>query len=302
MSTGGLTLTGDVLDPNEVYIAGPIYMGNCGVDVLGHWSDIDHVVAGFECYSYPDLGQIQPSDGRLVYKGDPGSYREFRCDGCPFQGTLPSNSIANDPLVPTVGCAAQANPVPWLLVAPDGPPLYTCLGATPGPWLDPSGNVVYQSNGPGAANQPMHLGYGAIAISQGFQLIDLTTSMVITPTGLPSTERFGVRALPPPDAFLLVLGHDMTMGLDGSQDIWKMDRNGVTTFVASLPPLPLNTHLLADGQAVIDGHRAVFQFAIRDPGETVLIRRTAGGTSDIVLSTKDKHTIQFTGLSLITGP
>lgn len=304
VSTGGLTLTGDVLDPNEVYVAGPIYMGNCGGggEVLAHWSDLDHVVMGFECYSLPELGQVQPSDGHLVYKADSGSYREFRCDGCPFQGTLPQNPIVNDPLVPTLGCGAQANPYPWLLVAPDGPPLHTCLAATPGPWFDPTGNIVFQSNNPDPYDAPMHLGYGGIAITESFKLIDLTTSTVITPIGLPLTERFAVRALPPPDAFLVVLGHDMTMGLDGSQDVWKIDRNGVMTLVGPLPPLPFYTQISGSQPTVIDGHGAVFQFGLHSQDGDVVLRRTVGGTSDIIFSLKDKHTIMFAGIGLVTGP
>jgi hypothetical protein len=290
-------LTGDVLDPDDIYLAGTLQEGACYRDALANWACPNSAVTGFDCYFDGNAAggtrpsaQIRPTDGRLIYTNTfEELIREFHCDLCPYlQGNAyPEHPLANDTVVPT-DCELSQGRVAFL-VSPTGVIVYYCPGARE--WRDLSHKFIHSDDG---SDPLLHLGYQNMALKQK-AVVDLGLRSATPIKGLPNGPWDAIRA-EPSGSFIVAIRSTET-----PESLWGIDKSGEATLRGQYPPLPASTSLPSQGQLEPGG--ALVQFA-EGPGvfEDVIVRRTIDGRSDVVYSDARGPLVKIHISGLITGP
>ena len=300
-------LTGDVLDPGEVYLAGTLVEGACR-DALAHWACPNDAVVGFGCYfdgngaandtSTAPLGTyVRPTDGRVVYTNTFEEFvREFHCDSCPYDTSkpYPTSPLTNDRLLPN-DCKLD-DVRPKFLVSPEGFVFFYCVDSKS--WRDNGGQHVYmgETGDSGGGDPLVHLGYANLALTKT-RVIDLASGIGPAITGLPVRRTNAVRAVSP-DKFWLVLGDDPI-----NQELWEIDRAGAAKRLAQYAT-PTDDTAPVGPRGRLDKTGAFFQLARRmgDPLEDLILRRDIFGKSERVYSEITSPLVRIHGSGLITGP
>lgn len=291
-------VSGDVFDPDEVYLFGTLQEGACFRTVVAHWSTPGVGVAGFTCEASGDRADLSAA-GRLVYEdagasGTAGGLFEFRCDGaCTLKNAnaaYPPSPRANDvQLVPGSVCTASAMR-PMLAI--DGS-LHLRCGSSPD-LRDTTGTVVYQ----GTSDAPFRV--GATHILTQKSVVERTTGKktAITPA-FPLNAKIVTTRARMVGGFQVVTG--LAIDAPDALTLWEVTNDGVATKVGDLPPLPAG--LTGEPQfAKLDGCGNVFHFA-RSAGSTdLIVRRTVGGATTIVYDESTQPVVQIHISYLLTGP
>ncbi|WP_437751607.1 hypothetical protein [Sorangium sp. So ce1389] len=296
-----LAVAGDVFDPGEVYVMGTLEESSCYRYAVAHWSRPDSAAVGFTCDATTWSAQIRPTDGHFLYVDaalDDDRLREFRCDGCPYDGgDYPIAPHDNDTVLPTPACERDILGTTQFLVSATGAVLHRCNVAA-ATWYDETGKVVYAD-----PDSPLlHVGHGDLALTRR-SVVDLATSASTPIVGLPDRQIRTVRAKAP-DKFLLVIDVEPDAPPeDGRQELWEVDGAGNATQLGAFPPIPADllyvfatsSKLDACGGLVQIGHAA--ELAI-----DVIVRREIGGTSEVVYTETTDPRVKLHGSSLVTGP
>ncbi len=276
------------LDAREVYLLGTLQEGSS--DVIAHWSDANHALAGFPSQFEYDAAVIDPSDGSLVFTlVFDRTIRRFRADACFVGGrsqSYPMDTVANDVVI-SHPCGEPLPRKPFV-VSPAGEIAVYCGG----PWRSPDGRIVY-----GGGAEVLSYGYsGSLLTRRG--VYSIAERSFHSFNGLPvfgEREPVAVRATN--SGFWLVL---MSAESVDEHDQWLVDFSGAATYVgryASHSPradLPKETHALA-----ADG--ALFSVVYDVDGEELLERRTLSET-EVVYDEGDEPLVQLHGSGLFTGP
>ena len=284
----------DIFDPAEVYIVGSTIEALCSRHAIIHWSTPSDAALGFDCDFYPHKVGIRPHNGRMLYASGDGAefeLREFYCDFCPYSGGVssdyPSDTPANDPIVPTPACGANEPKALEFLIEPgSGDYLYRC-GAG---WYDGAGELHYDHE----YGELRHLGYGSLALTQE-AVVDLSEDSAALLDGLVSDwDAFDIRA-EPDRGFLLARG---TMN---APELWRVTVDAKAIEVGTYPPAPAEIQL--NYGYALDPQGVLFQRGRRpETGEDVLLRRELGGATEIVYDEGDDPIIKWHGSFLLTGP
>lgn len=302
---GGAPRRDDELDAGEVYLVGTLNEGSCSRSALAHWSTPDAPVVGFECEMDPRRAWIRPVDGRLLYlSAFESPLRELVCDLCPFDvadadealARYPEEPLANDPVHALTPCSDADGTVPAFVLAPDGSRLHSCWSGH-GPWYDAAGRLVL------AADVGLtHLGHDGIALTDRGAVVDLTSGAITPiPWEMPFIIRTA-RALPAPDAFLLVLDHT-DAGEGGDQHLWKVDRSGHPVLVGPYPALPAGVTQVQPWSSKLDASGAVLQLGTgADALQDVIVRRSVDGASAVVYDEAAEPLVRVHASALVTGP
>ncbi|WP_438024275.1 hypothetical protein [Sorangium sp. So ce233] len=298
-SGASAAVTGDVLDPDQVYLAGTLSEGSCGRDAVAHWSSPGSAVVGFHCHVDERSARIRPSDGRLLYTNVfEDLLREFRCDDCPFRGNdYPAAPLDNDPVLHTPPCADGLAPLTGFLVSPAGAVLYRCR-SDDATWYDESGRVAYAD----PEDPLLHLGHGDLALAAR-SVVHLATSTSLPITGLPGDRLLHTVRARAPDSFLLVLESERPTDDGSSQELWQVDGDGAATRLGAFPPLPPGAVHVSAYTSKLDGCGALLQFG-GGTGvlEDVIVRRHIGGVSEVVYTEAADPLVKIHVSSLFTGP
>lgn len=293
-SSTGIAVTGDVFDPDEVYLAGTLEPLTCDRYVIAHPAAPNDAVAGFDCQFDGSTAAIRPTDGRLIYGSAKESVvREFRCDNCPYAGEYPAAPLANDVAVATEPCGT---PFVHFLVSPTGRVLHHCEAESP--WYDEQGVAVFSD----PEESLLHLGYDDLAFTTKGNLVDLATSVVTPSQGVPPGNYvMAVRALPSGDFSLVSLPNGRAAD-HKQRDLWALGRSGVVTWLGTFPALPDEIEPIGQsGQ--LDGSSAFVEIGKRfGTGESVIVRRVIGGSTEIVYDGADQPLVKIGASLLITGP
>ncbi|KYG05079.1 hypothetical protein BE21_42995 [Sorangium cellulosum] len=294
-----VTLTGDVLDPGQVYLDGTLEEGACYMSAVAHWSTPSSAVVGFPCHFDGRNAQIRPTDGRLIYlDSEDDVLLEFRCEGCPYDGgEYPLGPRANDPVLPTPPCEEDILAYTHFLISPEGAVLHRCRVDAP-TWYDPSGNEVYAD-----PDSPLlHLGHGGLALTER-SVVDLATSASTPIVGLPERKVHTVRAKAP-DRFLVVIDEEADRPPEESrQELWEVDGTGTATRLGAFPPLPAGVLSVYAIGAKLDACGGLLQIGEADDDSSdVIVRREIGGASEVVYTEATEPLVRMHGASLITGP
>ncbi len=298
-SGASAAVAGDVLDPEQVYLAGTLLEGICGQDAVVHWGSPGSAAVGFDCDVNERSAQILPAGGRLLYINVfEDLLREFRCDGCPYDGdAYPAAPLENDAVLSTPPCDPESDPLASFLVSPAGTVLHRCRSdlAT---WYDERGAVVHAD----PDNGLLHLGHGDLALTEQ-SVIHLATSTSMPIVGLPSIERLHTARAKAPDRFLLVLGSEAPSDDGSSQELWEVDGRGNATRLGVFPPLPAEATEVSASTSKLDGCGALLQFG-GGPGifEDVIVRREIGGVSEVVYTEATDPLVKIHISALFTGP
>ncbi|KYF60541.1 hypothetical protein BE11_11725 [Sorangium cellulosum] len=298
-SGASAAVTGDVLDPHQVYLAGTLSEGSCGRDAVAHWSSPGSAVVGFDCHVDERSARIRPSDGRLLYTNVfEDLLREFRCDDCSFRGNdYPEAPLDNDPVLLTPPCADGLAPLTGFLVSPAGAVLYRCR-SDEATWYDESGRVAYAD----PEDPLLHLGHGDLALAAR-SVVHLATSASLPITGLPGDRLLHTVRARAPDSFLLVLESERPTDDGSSQELWQVDGDGAATRLGAFPPLPAGAVQVSAYTSKLDGCGALLQFG-GGTGvlEDVIVRRHIGGASEVVYTEAADPLVKIHVSSLFTGP
>ncbi|MGK3999935.1 hypothetical protein [Sorangium sp. So ce1024] len=298
-SGASAAVTGDVLDPDQVYLAGTLLEGACGRDALAHWSSPESAVVGFHCHVDERSARIRPTDGRLLYTNVfEDLLREFHCDDCPFRGNgYPDAPLDNDPVLLTPRCADGLAPSDGFLVSPAGAVLYRCRSDT-ATWYDERGRVAYAN----PEDPLLHLGHGDLALAAR-SVVHLATSTSTPITGLPEGRLLHTVRARAPDRFLLVLEAERPAEDGGSQELWEVDGDGAAARLGAFPPLPAGAVHVSAYTSKLDGCGALLQFG-GGPGllEDIIVRRDIGGASEVVYTEAIEPLVKIHVSALVTGP
>ncbi|WP_437632017.1 hypothetical protein [Sorangium sp. So ce854] len=298
-SGASAAVTGDVLDPDQVYLAGTLLEGACGRDAVAHWSSPDSAVVGFHCHVDERSARIRPTDGRLLYTNVfEDLLREFHCDDCPSRGNAyPEAPLDNDPVLPTPRCADGLAPRDGFLVSPTGAVLYRCSSDT-ATWYDERGRVAHAD----PEDPLLHLGHGDLALAAR-SVVHLATSTSTPITGLPGGRLLHTVRARAPDRFLLVLEAERPTEDGGSQELWEVDGDGVAARLGAFPPLPAGAVHVSASTSKLDGCGALLQFG-GGIGllEDVIVRRDIGGASEVVYTEATEPLVKIHVSALVTGP
>ena len=149
-------VTGDLFDPDQVYLVGTLIEGGCGRDAVAHWGSPDSAVVGFHCHVDERSARIRPTDGRLLYTNVfEDLLREFHEDDWPSPDSVyPDAPLDNDTVLPTPPCTDGLDPLAGFLVSPTGTVLHRCRSDA-ATWYDETGRVAYaESKAPAAPPGP----------------------------------------------------------------------------------------------------------------------------------------------------
>ncbi|KYF96700.1 hypothetical protein BE17_31850 [Sorangium cellulosum] len=294
-----MAVTGDVLDPAQVYLAGTLSEGSCGRDALTHWSSPGSAVVGFDCSVDERSARIRSTDGRLLYTNVfEDLLREFRCDDCPFRGgDYPAAPLDNDTVLRTPPCTQGLDPLSGFLVSPAGAVLHRCRSDA-ATWYDESGRVAYAD----PEDPLLHLGYGDLALAAR-SVVRLATSASLPIAGLPEDRLLHTVRARAPDSFLLVLESEHPTDDGGSQELWEVDGDGAATRLGAFPPLPAGAMQVSAYTSKLDGCGALLQFG-GGPGvlEDVIVRRHIDGASEVVYTEATAPLVKIHVSALVTGP
>jgi hypothetical protein len=279
----------DFLDPGEVFLAGTLSEGACYRDALAHWSTPNVASVGFDCYFNEDSAIIRPTDGRLLYTNTfEDKVREYHCDVCAYSGTYPSSVLSNDTVIATP-CPSSTEGVYNFRVSADGVLLHVC-SATSGKWRDSSGAVVYD----GTTETLLDMGAGGWILTST-RVLNLQTSVTRTISGLP-TGTFLAARWNPPDGFFVALDVGLT------QQLWRVATTGNARLVGDYPAI--QTPITWPQGPKLDKAGAMFAIAqdnsvsFRD----VIVRRTVGGSADVVYTEATNPLVKIHISALVTGP
>jgi hypothetical protein len=286
----GDLLVSDVLQPEEVYIAGTLSEGACYLDALAHWSTPNDAVAGFDCYFDERGAKIRPTDGRLLYSNTfEGLLREFHCDTCPIDSTseYPDNPLGNDFVLATPACDPDESTSLGHLVSPDGAIAYRCNGFLD-TWYDERGAVVYDG-----AEPLLHLGHDGLALTTN-SVLSLSTGAVVPIVGLPAGNPVTIRA-DSEDGFRVVMTTEQP-------ELWHVSATGAATSLGIYPPIPAG-YSPYGFIAALDGCGVLFQQGSGlEVFEDVILRRELGGTTDVVYTEATNPLVKLHISALVTGP
>ncbi|WP_437732144.1 hypothetical protein [Sorangium sp. So ce1335] len=292
-------VTGDVLDPDQVYLAGTLLEGACGRDAVAHWSSPESAVVGFHCHVDERSARIRPTDGRMLYTNVfEHLLRAFHCDDCPFRGNdYPEAPLDNDPVLLTPPCPDGLVPHDGFLVSPKGAVLYRCR-ADAATWYDESGRVAYAD-----PEAPLlHLGHGDLALAAR-SVVHLATSTSRPIIGLPEGRLLHTVRARAPDRFLLVLESERPTEDGSSQELWEIDGRGAAKRLGAFPPLPAGAVQVSAATSKLDGCGALLQFG-GGTGllEDIIVRRDIGGASEVVYTEAADPLVKIHVSALFTGP
>lgn len=275
----GDVLTGDILDPNEVYIFGTVEPGVGGREAISHWSTPDHAVVGFSHGSDNSTG-IRRTDGRLLYADVGEGVRRFHCDDCPWvpESQYPSNSLANDPIIDD--CAGPGDFV-RVVVAPDLGHLYRCGGT----WFGASGEPRYAEE----FGELLHLGHDEWALTET-GVVNLEDSSFSEFIGLPEGEPIAIRADPTGGFFVAA-------GDYANPELFHVDLDGRAVSMGLFPPLPSDGNIFFD--AALDGCLALYEIAT-SPID-VVYRRAIGDETRVVYSEATDPVVKLHSSKLLSG-
>jgi hypothetical protein len=287
-------LTGDLLDPERVYLLGTFSESACGRGALATLTCPNVAVTGFDCHFDSRRAQIEPN-GRLIYVSTSDErLREFHCDRCPvtryISSEYPRSPLDNDPLL-TGPCSSELDSVDFL-VSPEGGVMYHCGEST---WREIGGARSYE---PRPSDELVHLGYGHLALTQK-RVVNLDTGVGAEIKGLPADGKVrSVRALPDNSFSIALSRHAKTPG-EEPLELWQVDALGNASELGPFPALPpnigirgINTQLDASGAL----------FTIAGSSDDVIVRRTITGESRVVYSNNDNPLVKIAASGLITGP
>lgn len=293
--TGSDVLTGDVFNPAEVYLAGTLSEGACGLDAMAHWSSPDSASVGFDCYFDESTAQIRPTDGRLLYTNTfEDVLREFHCDGCPYSGQYPDNPLDDDPVLPTAPCSGQSQVWAFLL-SPEGGRLHRCYQSLD--WYDESGQLAYSD----PDDDLVHLGYGDLALTTA-RVVHLAAGDWSPITGLPDRPVLTVRA-EAPDRFLLALVAEDPGPDQSGAELWSVDGTGAATLEGVYPPLPAGAKWPKLYSSKLDGCRTLLHFASGpEVFQDIIVRRELSGASETVYDEAADPLVKIHISALVTGP
>jgi hypothetical protein len=303
-----LPLRGDVFDPDEVYISGPV--NDSLPPGVAHWSCPDSVSTGFyDSYRFgmTELKwapKIRPTDGRLLYLASTvvdGSseigIHEFHCDSCPFPpgGSYPLNTTRNDPALPT-DCRISDGVVAQFLVAPSGAVLYYCSATAT--WRDFGGQLVFREIEMGVL---LYLGYANLALTKTV-VYDLVTGKAAPIVGLPNRPNYVVRA-EPPDKFRIAQLSEIA---DATDALWEVDSTGLARLIGQYPAPPAEAPPVRAFRAALEKSGALLQIGTPQTGTApeVIVRRELTGKSEIVYTEATKPLLRLytANPGFITGP
>ncbi|WP_438005454.1 hypothetical protein WME89_43135 [Sorangium sp. So ce321] len=298
-SGASVAVTGDVLDPAQVYLAGTLSEGSCGWDAVAHWSSVESAVVGFDCRVDERNARIRPTDGRLLYTNVfEDLLREFRCDDCPFRGDdYPAAPLDNDTVLRTPPCAQGLDPLSGFLVSPAGAVLHRCRSDA-ATWYDESGRVAYADR----EDPLLHLGHGDLALAAR-SVVRLATSASLPIAGLPEGRLLHTVRARAPGSFLLVLESEHPADDGSSQELWEVDGDGIATRLGAFPPLPAGAMQVSAYTSKLDGCGALLQFG-GGLGvlEDVIVRRHIDGASEVVYTEATDPLVKIHVSALVTGP
>jgi hypothetical protein len=285
----GDLLTGDALEPHEVYLAGTLSEGACYRDALAHWSTPDDAVGGFDCYfGGGDNARIRASDGRLVYSMTfEGLLREFHCDSCPIAPqAYPNTPLNNDVVLPTPACVPEDTTQMQFLLSPEGEHYYRC-SQWEGDWYDAAGEVVYTSE----VDTLLHIGRCGLALTTQ-AVVDLTSGTSAPIVGLPLGDPMTVR-IAPEGGFWVVMTPEQP-------ELWHVGVDGVATSLGLYPQVPPDHQA---GKGVLDGCGGLYQITYGpEVFVDLILRREIGGDTETVYTEKMDPLVKIHISSLVTGP
>jgi len=282
-------LTGDLLDPNRVYLAGTLSEGACYRDALASIACPNVAATGFDCAFDAKRAQIA-SNGRLIYVNTfEERLREFHCDNCPLTDTLhmqyPVRPLVNDPLLSDV-CPKQLATLQFF-VAPEGATMYRCVGS---PWQELGGSRTYA---PPPDDDLLHLGYGGLALTQK-RVLNLDSGAAADIVSLPAgAERLAIRARPSESFWVALSAQE-------SQELWEIDALGNGQRLGNFPALPPGLNF--SGNSALEASGALLTMTT-GPGmfEESIVRRTIDGESRVVYGESSKPLVKIHISGLITG-
>jgi hypothetical protein len=294
-------LTGDVLDPDQVYLAGTLSEGACYRDAIAHYACPNTAVTGFDCYFDGNVSAygtsptalIRPTDGRLVYTNTFESVvREFHCDACPYVqgGTYPDRPLENDAVVPTDCKLAEGRAS--FFVSPKGELIYYCVDVHQ--WRDRTHRLVYADSG---TDPLIHVGYKDLGLTRT-RVIDLVSGKTAPVKGLEDVRIDAIRT-DRSVGFIIAIRPKDPMA---PEELWELDATGAMKLRGRYPPAPPSTRE-QDFQAQLEPGGALVQFAAgMATFEDVIIRRTIEGSSEVVYTEARGPLVKIHISGLITGP
>jgi len=288
----------ELLDPDAVYFFGK-WNSNCAYEAVAPVLAPSKAVAGFDCNVDVVSGHIRPTDGRLLYitattTGD--QIFAFHCDGCqhPQRGSMYTlNPQANDDVIPMPGCSMGPTPT-HVLVSPEGQIIHGCDYR----WFDDQGRQIYDRN----IHAFGHAGR-ALTDSGVLDLVDLSiTPFVGLPATFPTMSPL-LTARVTADGYLTALGS----ADPNTAELWHIAASGAASLVGTYPPLPAGETIAQSYyvDAKLDASARLYQSALNYTGpssRSTIVRRSVGGTSEVVYDEANMPLLELWERGLFTGP
>jgi len=276
-------LTGDTLNPHEVYVMGP----RTGCDTLISHPSCRHIAtAAIDCDGHAI--QLAP-DGRVLYLLE-GELHQYECDECEYTYQEPTLNLhdlfVNDEVLESP-CADRAT---RFLASPEGKHLFVCSDTSVSiDWLDADGNLVYSHIA--THELLLHLGYGGYGLTEDL-VVDLKTGATTEIVGLPVFHSQMASRAVQPDKFLLAIRDDY-----GEDQLWEIEPSGMATMLGVYPDLPTDV-TAHDG--VLDPSGALFQTGSQGVDHVIFRRTLDGAVAN--LNVQEDTVIVGVHEELLTGP
>ncbi len=288
----------DLLDPNEVYLAGTLSEGACYRDALAPVLSPNTASAGFDCYFDERSGVVNPTTKRLLYTNTfEGVIREYHCDDCAVSpnAPYPQNVLANDtPRTAPCPSTMMGDLVTGFFVSPDGAVFHRCTYSY-ATWRDETGAAVFDS----ANDSVSAWGRGEVLVSDGLGLkrvVSLTDGTQLAVTGLPAGHQVLTTRWKEPNAFRVAVHSN------GSDFLYELDV--LTGHATKLGEYPASPNLRAYESARLDPAGRLYAFGGKSAPSfsDVVIRRSTDGENAIVYDEDTWPLVRIHISALVTGP
>ncbi|MFW2388977.1 MAG: hypothetical protein ACN4G0_11610 [Polyangiales bacterium] len=288
---------------DDVYVWG--FVTEANYPALGFWETPNIAATAFSRFNRRG-GMLSP-EGDLLYSqqhaSGPDTLRRFVCDDCAWTADMdyesyPNNgadedAIKNDPVISTP-CFNLYR----IVVGITGEILKNC-GRLDGAfqWYDGSDQLLEFLQG---HNGPvMSLGYDNKLLTS-IEIFDISDGSSVPLTGdFPTISRGFTARVAGPDSFWMAI----------EDERWTIDANsGVGTLDGEFPPLPDGLSQITTNGALVrhgklDGEGNLFQLVRDADFKNFLVRRTLGGTSEVLLEDGSGVLIYLREYDwLVTGP
>jgi hypothetical protein len=313
--SGKVSVTGDIFNPNDVYFFAQIPIAATAAPVaplaITHWSDFDAGCVGFPSGFAGGPSLIRTTDGRMLYLDDERVLREFHSDSCvTFSSAtvIPRNVLDNDTIIPTPGCVSEdggPNPVVNFEISPEGDLYFACFDSRGLWWYDANGAQVYKDTD----FTLKRVGHGKLAYTNGVvtptgyatpTLVNLATGNV-TDVRIPAYIAASLLAVRAADngGFWLAIEPPLS---SHAAELWQITADGGATNFGRYPAKPMGPTSFIDNHGYLDGCNRLVQAGTSiQPDVGYYVRRTMGGTSDILLNDSQEQVLTMSGY-LLSGP